>query len=356
MAKTKKINKKTLKTRKYRKGGGFIENLSSIFTRKNMSSKIPIISKETPIISKETSNRPFHVFFIDGLDCLKEGTQFNHFLVHGDVEKNDFTYICESHTATASTKIKNYSTVVKTSCALKPLNSSENKRMLQKIIDQILEKANENDNIYVYGWSFGGMIVNRVVEILVKSYSEDIRLKKIYFTTVGSIYITKKDIGSIDLINYISVGDVANTCTRGIEHTQYVSQQKLKEKYTEISLDEQNKILYKKRKGIPIIYDVCFVNPDTISCSQTINRIPIVRGKTEWKIHFNYWDLLYNLMRCRTNNIEKIIIGDKVEEEFDDDSVSETSEDVHQYQSLSAPGYSGISDKYTTNKQLNESM
>jgi hypothetical protein len=60
-------------------------------------------------------------------------------------------------------------------------------------------------------------------------------------------------------------------------------------------------------------------------------------------------------MRCRTNNIEKIIIGDKVEEEFDADSVSETSEDDLQYQSVTAPGYSGISDKYNTNKQLNAS-
>lgn len=326
MAKTKKTSKKTLKTRKYRKGGGLFKN---IFT------------------SKETTKKPFHIFFIDGLDCPKEGANFNHFLVNGDVDKNDFTYICESPTT-----IQNYLTVGKTSCAFKPLNSSENKRMLQGIIDQILEMATKADKICVYGWSFGGMIVNRVVEILIKSYSEDIRLKNIYFTTVGSIYITKKDIGSINLINYISIGDVANTCTRGIKHKQYVDKTKLEEKYKKISLDEQNKILYKKREGTPIIYDVCFVNANTTSCSQKINRIPIVRAKTEWDIHFNYWYLLYNLMRSRTNNIENI--DAVIYEDMDDsdiESVSETSEDELQYKSLSAPGDSVILDRYSATKK-----
>jgi hypothetical protein len=329
MAKTKKTSKKTLKTRKYRKGGGLFEN---IFT------------------SKETTKKPFHIFFIDGLDCPKEGANFNHFLVNGDVDKNDFTYICESHTETISTKIKNYSTVGKTSCAFKPLNSSENKRMLQGIIDQILEMASKADKICVYGWSFGGMIVNRVVEMLIKSYPEGI--KNIYFTTVGSIYITKKDIGSINLINYISIGDVANTCTRGIKHKQYVDETKLEEKYKKISLDEQNKILYKKREGTPIIYDVCFVNGNNKPCSQKINRIPIVRAKTEWDIHFNYWYLLYNLMRSRTNNIENI--DAMIHEEMDDsdiESVSETSEDELQYKSLSVPGDSDISNRYPATKK-----
>jgi hypothetical protein len=323
MAKTKKTSKKTLKTRKYRKGGGVFEN---IFT------------------SKETTKKPFHIFFIDGLDCNKKTVNFNHFLVHGNIPTNNFTYICESPTT-----IQNYLTVGKTSCAFKPLNSDENKRMLQGIIDQILEMATKAHKICVYGWSFGGMIVNRVVEMLIKSYSEDIRLKNIYFTTVGSIYITKKDIGSINLINYISIGDVANTCTRGIKHKQYVDKTKLVEKYKEIPLDGLNKIYYKKREGTPIIYDVCFVNGKNKPCSQRINRIPILRAKPEWDIHFNYWDLLYNLMSSRTNNIE--IIGDKIEEDFDGESVSETSEDELQYKSVSAPDYSVILDRYSATKK-----
>jgi hypothetical protein len=331
MAKTKKTSKKTLKTRKYRKGGGL-----------------------TP---KETTEKQFHIFFIDGLDCNKKTVDYSHFLDEktGNIHPNNFTYICESHTETIRTKIKNYSTVGKTSCAFKPLNSDENKRMLQGIIDQILEMATKADKICVYGWSFGGMIVNRVVEMLIKSYSEDIRLKNIYFTTVGSIYITKKDIGSINLINYISIGDVANTCTRGIKHKQYVDETKL-EKYKEIPLDGLNKIYYKKREGTPIIYDVCFVNGTTKSCSQRINRIQILRAKTEWNIHFNYWDLLYNLMRSRTNNIEIIvdnidIIGDKIEEDSDDESVSETLDDVLQYKSVSAPGDFNLSNIYPATKK-----
>ena len=127
---------------------------------------------------------------------------------------------------------------------------------------------------------------------------------------------------------------------------------KLEEKYKKISLDEQNKILYKKREGTPIIYDVCFVNPNTTSCSQKINRIPIVRAKTEWDIHFNYWYLLYNLMRSRTNNIENI--DAVIYEDMDDsdiESVSETSEDELQYKSLSAPDYSGISNRYSATKK-----
>lgn len=329
MPKTKKISKKKpSKTRKNnsRKGG---YNYKTVFSQ---------------LLNK---NKKIHVFYIDGLDCFKEGADFNHYLNFGQVNEDNFTYICESHTATAKTFIQNYLTVGKTSCALKPLNSTENKIMLEKIINQILEQADKNDEIYVYGWSFGGMIINRIVEILVKLYSQDTRLNKIHFSTVGSIYITKKDIGSIDLINYIAIGDVANTCTRFIKHKQYVSEQKLKEKYTEILLNENDdkKILYKKREGKPIIYDVCFDYKNIKTCTKQINRIPIARISSEWDIHFNYYnDLLYSLMRNRTNNIENINTGHKVEVEVDsddeDENVSETSEENRELQSVFIPGSS----------------
>ena len=208
MPKTKKISKKKpSKTRKHnsRKGGNGYNYKTQILQ----------------LLNKNNKNKKFHVFYIDGLDCIKNGVYDEEYWISSQMNKDDITFICESHTATARTFINNYLTVGKTSCALKPLNSTENKIMLEKIINQILEKANENDEIYVYGWSFGGMIINRIVEILVKSYSQDTRLNKIHFSTFGSIYITRKDIGSIDLINYIAIGDVANTCTRFIKHKQY---------------------------------------------------------------------------------------------------------------------------------------
>ena len=334
------------------------------------------------IIQKQ-SEEQVHVFFIDGLGCVKNDQSTTNFFKYGDINTdNELTVVCESRTETRLETAKHFGTIAKTTCAFKPLRGEKNKQFLYDIVNQILQKSAENkDGVYVYGFSFGGMIVNRIVEILVKELETsgirtqnenvDKLLKNIHFATFGSIYVTK-DFGSLDIINYISVGDVANTCTRFIKHKQFVSEKKLEKKYTKLSLESisgiTKKLLYKERsrsKGEPKLYDLCFyANKEDAksTCTQIINMAPIFRVAHEWDIHNNYYlYLVIYLVKNRTNDIQQLISEKPVENIDADigediDSVSETSEDVHQYQSLSAPGYSGISDKYTTNKQLNESM
>jgi hypothetical protein len=381
MAKTKKTSKnKPSNTRKYRRRD---KNGGSLFGNRIKSYKINI-PPNVLTENKSTSEEQVHVFFIDGLGCVKNDQSTTNFFRYGEIDADsELTVVCESSTETTLETAKHFGTIAKTSCAFKPLRGEKDKQFLYDIVNQILQKSAENkDGVYVYGFSFGGMIVNRIVEILVKELETsgiraqntnvDKLLKNIHFATFGSIYITK-DFGKIDIINYISVGDVANTCTRFIKHKQFVSEKKLEKKYTKLSLESisgiTKKLLYKERsrnKGEPKIYDLCFyANKEDAkpTCNQYINIAPIFRVAHEWDIHNNYYlYLVIYLVKNRTNHIEKLISEERVEnidaviyediDDVDDESVSETSEDELQYKSVSAPpDYSGISNRYHATKK-----
>jgi hypothetical protein len=330
-------------------------------------------------VLQKQSEEQVHVFFIDGLGCVKNDQSTTDFFRHGEIDADkELTVVCESSTQTKLETTKHFGTIAKTTCALKPLQGVNDKLFLYDIANQILQKSAQNkDGVYVYGFSFGGMIVNRIVEILVKELETsgiraqnknvDKLLQNIHFATFGSIYITK-NFGSLDIINYIAVGDVANTCTRFIKHKQFVSEKKLEKKYTKLSLETiygiTKKLLYKERSqngGEPKIYDLCFYsnNEDAKpTCTQFINMAPIFRVAHEWDIHNNYYlYLIIYLVKNRTNNIQKLISEERVEnidadipDNSDNGSVSEASEEDLELQSVFIPGNSVISNRYGTTK------
>jgi hypothetical protein len=170
------------------------------------------------------------------------------------------------------------------------------------------------------------MITNRIAEILTKQFydlSDDKEkqnelydlILKIHFSTFGSIYISQKIAAWIDIINYIAVGDVANTCTRKIEHRQAIGEGEIEGKYNPLIYNfRNNKLAYKERpKSSPRIIDICLYKRNKkndrqfiMNCNKIISHIPIIRAVNEWKVHNSYFPLIFDMMRHKTTDITEL--------------------------------------------------
>ena len=93
----------------------------------------------------------------------------------------------------------------------------ETESLLQKVKKRLMRNKDETKhvNVYVFGHSYGGLILNRLCEELQKIADTDPEFKnilKIHFKAlaVNSIYVTNStNITDINLINYMNIGDVA---------------------------------------------------------------------------------------------------------------------------------------------------
>lgn len=297
---------------------------------KSIRFNVNSVSKKT--VDDVTPKKPY-IFLIAGLWCESRVSMIrDHIKKTRDIEESDIEIICN---------IENpYINIVKTACYFRPLN---NNTMLDELAEKILASADERGDIYVYGTSFGGMITNRIAEILTKKYDDLIdpnkksklydSIKKIHFSTFGSIYISQNIPEWIDIINYIAIGDVANTCTRGIKHKQSVSDKKIKNKYNPLMYGFRTKKLYYKQrpKSSPRIVDICLCEKENdkfvIKCNKTISNIPIVRYSNEWDVHGSYNDLIYDMMQYKTTYIDTLYKQFKKEEELEKELEEEEFEE-----------------------------
>ena len=251
-----------------------------------------------------------HIFYFEGVGC-KETSQLDKMTLINTINNINrgmgFPYI-HSH----DIEIICYTPKIKKNiCDYKSLQNDTN---VDIFVKKILDSARENDKVLVYGASFGGMIVNRITEILLERYKNETDetkkiIQKIHFATFGSIYINN-NIDFIDIKNYIAIGDVqANTCTRGIKHLQALSDTNLKEEnFTEMHYyGNIHKLAFKQREdGEKSIVDICFYkkNKDgkfVSKCNKNIAYFPILRISHEWKTY--YIPLMQEMMLRNTTDI-----------------------------------------------------
>jgi len=290
-------------------------SMPSVSIQRHKTPKSPVTSTKVSSYSR----KPF-IFFIEGMGCTEytEDEKLN-FAEQIGVEPHETEIICN---------IKNpLLNIAKTTCYLQPL---KNEPLLDKLADRILESAKQHKNVYVYGTSFGGMITNRIAEIFTQQFyknGNDSTVKqnelydlllKIHFSTFGSIYISRKIADWIDIVNYIAIGDVANTCTRRVEHKHAIGKGEVEGKYTPLVYNfKKSKLAYNERpreeSSSPRIIDICLYKRNkkndrqfTINCNKTISHIPIVRAVNEWKVHNSYFPLIFDMMRKPTTHIERL--------------------------------------------------
>lgn len=161
-------------------------------------------------------------YYIDGTGCFDSNGPAvqSLFQDHTKIPYENIKYRCPR----TSSALK---TIVKTYLRRNPLEDSG---FLRRVTGEIFaDLVNPGGpplykNVVVFGESYGGAIVNRVAEKL----NETLRIhpdleeyfERLSMATFGSIYIPTDGIDKINIINYVSVGDVAIKCNH-IETIQF---------------------------------------------------------------------------------------------------------------------------------------
>lgn len=88
---------------------------------------------------------------------------------------------------------------------------------INTLTDEIISDLTlkKNKFVFIIGHSYGGAIVNRIAQILNLSNIEKKYLSKLNMFTRGSIFMAPKDtVNKINILNYISISDIAIKCNK----------------------------------------------------------------------------------------------------------------------------------------------
>jgi len=274
--------------------------------KKNYSYKNKIVGGSFPLpeeLKNDPSKGSILVYFALGIGCDTLNREDINNLKHYIAEQIDTGYanvniICHKF----SSGIK---TILKSRFSYCPLVNS---KFVLSFTNSIIENVDKYEKIFVFGHSFGGAIVNRVAEELHKNISlSEGNKSKIIMATFGSIYLPK-DLGlvsqsSINIINYLAVGDVASICNR-IKTTADMVNPDSEETRFLIPLDKRIPTMaFKQEKKIIFC---CFYEDGLPNCSD-IKKGWVFGSKDEWQVHMNYDELHNYLLSYKTNDINAVV-------------------------------------------------
>jgi hypothetical protein len=160
-------------------------------------------------------------------------------------------------------------------------------KLTNDIINDIITV--KNTKIIIYGHSYGGAIINKVAQNLNLTKEYDKYLKKLNIFTTGSIFIAPNDtINKINILNYISLSDIAIKCNK-IKPLNYDD--------LTLSLNYENKIiclLPDPKKNInlnPKIIQLCLFDnrkekPNIPVCSKKISILKFKKHFLEHNLYF----------------------------------------------------------------------
>ena len=237
--------------------------------------------------------------------------------------------------------------------------------LYQKIVDDL----SNGKKVYLYGHSFGGLIVNRICEVLMKEAKRDgtsINLNNLYVSTFGSIYISEL-LDGINIKQYMIINDVALkqnqlvepdyvSTSRSTSRSKTTSKSRSKKtrsksrskktrskfemnggldkeklEWTEktfnsdvikclkgqddlyelkqmgMNLENFNNFKYHQDDNSKIIWLKTKQNEDKQNYEKFLTKKGILIGSSEeWKVHNMYIPIMYLLIIYTTNNIEDI--------------------------------------------------
>jgi len=146
-------------------------------------------------------------YFVLGLGCDYDASK----------ERNEINWISNiTNIAKSHVKVKCH----KSSSALKCIAQTyinriplEDSRFVNELVEEITADINKPEihNVIIFAESFGGAMINRAGEIL--NTNNDSNINKLNIATFGSIYLApEKNIQRINILNYLSISDVAFKC------------------------------------------------------------------------------------------------------------------------------------------------
>jgi len=190
--------------------------------------------------------------------------------------------------------------ITRTYCNLPPLKQSF---FVKSLMEEVLEDAKTGNDVYVFGFSYGGAIVNRMAELI-----HDMNIEKnntlgqpnIMMATFGSIYFAKKDkVRSVSILNYISIGDVAFLCNKFVGRLRFEDLT-----YAIYFSNETNKYCTLQPPTFPI------QNGDVIQLCIHQDGKPLCQHEnpsvSKWNEHNKYTDFIIIIIYLKSNNIYPI--------------------------------------------------
>jgi len=151
------------------------------------------------------------IYIVDGLGCYgsePNAPYLKYISEVSNVPPENIKYKC--HKSSSGIKC-----ILKTYFNSMPLRES---RFVYNLVDEITaDILDETKNhVFVFGFSFGGLITNRVAEILNTNYkNHPDNYNKLSMVGFGSIYIPSyESLEHINIINYLSNSDVAMKCNK----------------------------------------------------------------------------------------------------------------------------------------------
>jgi hypothetical protein len=210
------------------------------------------------------------------------------------------------------------------------LSPTKNSSYVEEVVQEIYTNLKGANNTIIYGHSFGGLIVNRIAQLLnnlkdiiqfncklnndvsnnlINDTEDELKnTPQLICATFGSIYISKfEKTSNINIINYMSSDDVALRLLKlknkpiGMEVSEqffmdstcvcsYQNQQP-KTNIIWIYFCKDNHIDYKKKRS---------------TFQQIKKKLSIKGSNKEWQIHNNYNTLMFYLSQYKTNDIKII--------------------------------------------------
>lgn len=264
----KKTIKKRISKRKKRTGGGYEQNWT---------------------IPEPQDKNTTLLFWVEGFGCGKENDESITTIKNW---ANKFSYIPNENIIFVCDKsyIGTIGTIAKTRLNMPPLINS---KFLKAFIEAILNALNTDyTKILIFGFSYGGAVVNRLAQELNKlDYA---RLSKIFMATFGSIYIpdtfTNK---KVSIKNYLAKGDIS------INYNHKIIDKNIRFNKRLVMLQDDNSEY--------IILD--FKNPEDMN-NFTLIICVLFNGKGElldgMTIHNSYKLFALALLSGLTNNILEI--------------------------------------------------
>ena len=318
-----------MSTRKNHKKGG--ESISK------KSASVKSIKKSPSKSAKKTNDLnpdKRHYYIVLGLGCTStkkkdidswiKAVQMN---VPGDIPIKNIHYVC--HKMSSAINAINKVCVGKEIQIPLPLKLNKN-TFLAKLLQEMIDLLQDGNEIYAYGISFGGAILNRLAEEMNKVQIESKMMNRLHIATFGSIYISlQENVKKINIMNYIALGDVAIKCNRLVVPSVWNPITPLvkimNRKFIEVKNDDN---IYN------FIYLEYYNDPDPLQQTpekqhfyrKTLSNITwlnlfenndkekpiynnkikpglLIGNKQEWNIHNSYLHFIYYLMNRQTNTI-----------------------------------------------------
>lgn len=148
------------------------------------------------------------IYIIYGLGCsifnpdtIADIKKYYHNLTNNKIPIDDIYFTCHH---------KHLAPIRGIFCSVRNEKPMNNSTFLTKLCYDIQEKCREYNKVFIFGFSYGGLISNRIAEEL-NDIKDDIR-SRIFISTFGSIYISPPDsVKNINIMNYLSIGDVSES-------------------------------------------------------------------------------------------------------------------------------------------------